>query len=113
MDDADLLRLLDIDPADLDPAPPWAPYRGTGAERIDGSRPCAGCGEPARSTRLVDVPGAGRRWLDTCRDHMLAAARLRPSRMPPTVERIAADLHTAARKAAVDLTVVTDDGVAG
>jgi hypothetical protein len=61
---------------------------------------------------VVDVP-AGRRWLDTCRTHMLAAARLRPSRMPPTVEQIAADLSAAAREAGVDLAVVTDDRVAG
>jgi hypothetical protein len=59
------------------------------------------------------MPGLGCRWLDTCCDHLLAAARLRPSRMPPTVEEIAAVLHVAARVADVGLTVVTDDGVAG
>ncbi|MFE5368239.1 hypothetical protein [Streptomyces mirabilis] len=112
MDTDDVLRTLGIDPAALDPAPPWAPYRGTSLARIDGSRPCARCGQPARATRVVDVPGLGRRWLDTCRDDFLAASRLLPSRMPSTVEGIVADLRAAAAEAGTDLTIVTDD-VAG
>ncbi|NMI63169.1 hypothetical protein [Streptomyces sp. RLA2-12] len=111
--DADLLRALAIDAADLEPAPPWAPYRGTSTARIDGSRPCVSCGQPARATRVVDVPVLGPRWLDTCRDHFLAAARLLPSRMPSTAEEIVADLREAAREAGADLAIVTDDGVAG
>ena len=113
MDATDLLRTLGIDPAALDQAPPWAPYRGTGAARIDGSRSCAQCGQPARATRVIDVPGLGPRWLDTCRADLLAAARLLPSRMPSTVDGIVADLDAAAAEAGVDLAVVTDDGVAG
>jgi hypothetical protein len=111
LDDADLLRLLTIDPADLAPAPPWAPYRGTGTERIEGDHRCEQCGEPAQATRVVDLPGMGRRWLDTCRTHMLAVAGQRPSRMPSTAEGIAADLSAAAREAGVGLTIVTDDVV--
>ncbi|MFE2832135.1 hypothetical protein ACFXI6_13975 [Streptomyces mirabilis] len=113
MDTVDLLHSLGIDPAALEPAPSWAPYRGTSLARIDGSRPCARCGLPARATRVVDVPGLGRRWLDTCRDDFLAASRLWPSRMPSTVEGIVADLRTAAVEAGADLTIVTDDGMAG
>jgi hypothetical protein len=110
---ADLLRALVIDAADLEPAPPWAPYRGTSTARIDSSRPCASCGQPARATRVIDVPGLGPRWLDTCHPHFLAATRLLPSRMPSTVEGIVADLREAAREAGAGLTIVTDDGVAG
>jgi hypothetical protein len=94
VNDADLLRLLSIDAADLDTAPPWPPYRGLDTARIDGSHRCAQCGEPAQATTIVDVPGVGRRWLDTCRAHGLAA-----------------DLRAAARAAGVGLTIVTDDVV--
>ncbi|MEU0818988.1 hypothetical protein [Streptomyces mirabilis] len=107
--DADLLRTLGIDPAALEPAPPWAPYRGTSTARLDGGHRCARCGQPARATRVVDVPGLGRRWLDTCRDCFLAAARLLPSRMPPTVEGIVADLRAAAAEVGAPLTVVVDE----
>jgi len=111
--DADLLRTLGIDPAALDPAPPWAPHRGTGTARLDGGHRCARCGQPARATRVVDVPGVGPRWLDTCRDDFLALGRLSPSRMPSTVEGIVADLREAAREASAPLTILTDDGMAG
>lgn len=113
MDATDLLRTLGVDPATLDPAPPWAPYRGTGTARLDGGHRCVRCDQPARATRVVDVPGLGPRWLDTCRDCFLAAARVLPSRMPSTVDGIVADLREAAAEAGVDLAVVTDDGVAG
>ncbi|MFE4629300.1 hypothetical protein ACFROD_41205, partial [Streptomyces mirabilis] len=78
--DADLLLSLVIDVADLEPAPPWAPYRGTSTARIDSSRPCASCGQLAQATRVIHVPGLGPRWLDTCHPRFLAAARLLPSR---------------------------------
>ncbi|MER5694973.1 hypothetical protein ACWDBO_31690 [Streptomyces mirabilis] len=107
--DADLLRTLGIDPAALEPAPPWAPYRGTSTARLDGGHRCARCGQPARATRVVDAPGLGRRWLDTCRDDFLAVARLRPSRMPSTVEGIVADLRAAAVEVGAPLTVVVDE----
>lgn len=106
MYDADLLRTLGIDPAALDPAPPWAPYRCTSTARLDGSHRCVRCGQPARATRVVDVPGLGRRWLDTCRDCFLAVARLLPSRMPSTVEGIVADLRAAAAEVGADLTIL-------
>jgi hypothetical protein len=111
--DADLLRTLGIDPAALDPAPPWAPWRGTAVERLDGGHRCARCGQPARATRVVDVPGLGLRWLDTCRTHFLAVTRLLPSRMPSTLEGIVADLRAAARDAGAPLTILTDDGMTG
>jgi len=107
--DADLLRSLAVDPANLDPAP--ARLRSAAARERFG-RPCSVCGAPAQATTTVALSG-GCCWLDTCRDHMLAVARLRPSRMPSTVEGIAADLREAAREAGVGLTILADDGMAG
>ncbi len=46
MTGVDLLRSLDVDPAELGPAPPWEPPHSAGAERLDGSPPCVRCGEP-------------------------------------------------------------------
>jgi hypothetical protein len=107
--DADLLRSLAVDPAALDRAP--ARLRAAAARERFG-RPCSVCGAPARATTIVAL-SEGCCWLDTCRDHMLAVARLRPSRMPSTVEGIAADLRAAAVETGVDLTILTSDGMAG
>lgn len=65
MDAADL-PLLDITPAALDRAPPWAPLRGTGADRLRSRPSCSYCGQPATATTAVEVPGAGLRWVDRC-----------------------------------------------
>ncbi|SFH16832.1 hypothetical protein [Streptomyces mirabilis] len=111
--DADLLRTLGGDPAALDTAPSWTPYRGTAMERPDGGHRCTRCGQPARAPRLVDVPGLGPCRLDTCRDDFLAVTRLLPSRMPSMVEGIVADLREVARDAGAPLTIFTDDGMPG
>ncbi|MFF1301077.1 hypothetical protein [Streptomyces sp. NPDC058296] len=105
MTDADLLRSLGIDPSQLDAAPPWAPRAG--AERLDGSRPCARCGEPARATGVVDVPGHGRRWLDRCMPCLIATTPRGGPRGP--LEDTVAVLRDAAREAGVALTIGTDE----
>ncbi|MCX5435558.1 hypothetical protein [Streptomyces sp. NBC_00063] len=77
----DLLRSLALDPADLKPAPRRPANAQDAAERLGPEPlPCAACGTPARSTRIVDTLSHGRRWLDLCRDCMLATAdRTRPT----------------------------------
>ncbi|WP_406434348.1 hypothetical protein [Streptomyces sp. NBC_01589] len=107
MTDADLLRSLGVDPSQLDPAPPWAPRQSAGAERLDGSHPCALCGKPARATVGVDTPGHGRRWLDRCMPCLLAITpRGGPRR--PRADTLAV-LREAACEAGVDLTIVADE----
>ncbi|MGW3821773.1 hypothetical protein ACWEAF_05560 [Streptomyces sp. NPDC005071] len=105
MTDADLLRTLGIDPSQLDPAPPWTPHAGI--ERLDGSHPCARCGQPARATGVVDVPGHGRRWLDRCMP-CLVATTPRGGPRAPLADTVAV-LREAAREAGVDLTIRTDE----
>jgi hypothetical protein len=105
MDDADLLPSLGIDPSQLDPAPPWAPHAG--AERLDGNHPCMRCGEPARATGVVDVPGHGRRWLDRCMPCLIATTPRGGPRGP--LEGTVAVLREAAREAGVALTIATDE----
>lgn len=106
---ADLLALLDVDPAQLDPAPAWAPHRGTGSDRLRAGHSCAGCGQPARVASILDLPDYGLRWLDRCRTCFLATKHLTPHRMPSTMLGILADLHAAAAEAGVRVTVATDD----
>ncbi|MER6979377.1 hypothetical protein [Streptomyces carpinensis] len=69
-----------IGPARLDPAPA-EPVRKTGYRpRIHPHSPtrarCSSCGEPAVATRIVDVPGPGLRWHDSCHDCMVAGFKL-------------------------------------
>lgn len=105
MTDADLLRSLGIDPSQLDPAPPWTPRAG--AERLNGSRPCARCGQPATATGVVDAPGYGRRWLDRCTPCLIATTP-RGGPRGPLAETVAV-LQEAAREAGVALTMRTDE----
>jgi hypothetical protein len=102
MPDADLLRSLGVDPSQLAPAPPWAPRAG--AERLDGSHPCALCGKPATATVGVDAPGHGRRWLDRCMPCLIATTP-RGGPRAPLADTLAV-LRQAAHEAGVDLTIV-------
>jgi hypothetical protein len=106
MIDADLLRVLGVDPSQLDPAPPRAQCRATSVERLDGSHPCVRCGEPARATGIVDVPGFGRRWLDRCMPCLLATTP-RGGPRAPLADTLTV-LRKAAHEAGVTLTIVTD-----
>lgn len=107
MDDADLLRILGVDPASLDPAPETA--RMTDArQRFD--RPCSTCRARGISTGTVRLPH-GCFWLDSCRDHMLEGFRLRAGRWPAAGD-VFTVLREAAAEAGVALTVITD-GEAG
>lgn len=76
VDDRDRLGLLGVDPAELETAPD-GPLRQAGYRaRITpgpSRRLCSACGSPAVATRRVDADGL--RWLDSCRDCMLAGAR--------------------------------------
>jgi hypothetical protein len=65
------LHRHDIDPAHLDPAPPWAPLRRTGAQRLRSKRSCHVCGQPATATGVVDT-SLGLRWLDRCTPCLVA-----------------------------------------
>lgn len=69
--DAAYLHRHDIDPAHLDPAPPWAPLRRTGAQRLRGQPFCSVCGQPATVTGVVDT-SLGLRWLDRCTPCLVA-----------------------------------------
>lgn len=74
--DLDRLAILGVDPAALEPAPD-GPLRSSGyQDRITpgpSHRACSLCGRPAVATRRVEADGL--RWLDSCRDCMLAGVR--------------------------------------
>ncbi|MFE4671397.1 hypothetical protein [Streptomyces sp. NPDC056723] len=111
MDATDLLLRLALDPADLKPAPSRAANAQDAAERLGPAPvPCAACGDPARSTRIIHISGHGHCWLDLCRDCMLAAAN-RGNPTVPLADTLAA-LKDAARKADVDLTILVDEPLA-
>ncbi|MGW6902309.1 hypothetical protein ACWGF2_37860 [Streptomyces sp. NPDC054919] len=107
MTDADLPRSLGIDPSQLDPAPPWAPRQSAGAERLDGSHSCVRCGDPARATGVVTVPGYSRRWLDRCMSCLIVTTPRGGSRAP--LADTLAVLRQAGHEAGVDLTIVADE----
>nr|WTB35184.1 hypothetical protein OG781_42140 [Streptomyces sp. NBC_00830] len=107
MTDADLLRSLNVDPSQLDPAPPWAPRQRAGTERLDGSHPCVRCGDPARATGVVDVPGYGRRWLDRCMPCLIATTP-RGGPRAPLADTLTV-LREAAQEAGVTVTIRTDE----
>ncbi|MEU4168895.1 hypothetical protein AB0F46_18705 [Streptomyces sp. NPDC026665] len=103
MDDADLLLHLGVTAAALDPAPER--LRPADAEHRIGL-PCAACGLPGYATRIVRLVD-GCRWLDTCREHMIASATFQAARRPRG--DILTDLREAAAEAGVALTVVIYD----
>ncbi|MFF0400213.1 hypothetical protein ACFYSJ_31415 [Streptomyces sp. NPDC005248] len=101
-----MLRSLGINPAQLDPAPPWAPRQSAGAKRLDGRLPCPLCGRPARATAVVDLLGHGRRWLDRCMPCLLAITS-RGGPCAPLADTLTV-LREAAREAGIALTLVAD-----
>ncbi|MGW5568195.1 hypothetical protein ACWEWD_32920 [Streptomyces tendae] len=98
MEPADLLDHHGIKPTGLEAAPA-PPARRETLARIQETPPppCVVCGDPAATARSVRFPGAGPRWVDLCWDDGMA---VRPrSRLPETLEGIAADLRAAAQAA--------------
>ncbi|MFE7928335.1 hypothetical protein ACFU6S_06275 [Streptomyces sp. NPDC057456] len=73
------LAFLGVDPAALEPAPE-RPTRADSWPRIDihspSRRRCSSCRALAAATRVVRPAGDGPRWLDQCRDCMIAGIRL-------------------------------------
>lgn len=76
-----LLAHFGVNPADLEPGPADLVRAPGWRDRVYPDSPtrrlCSACGVPAMSTRLVPLPGLGPRWIDYCRDHMIAGWRHR------------------------------------
>ncbi|MFQ6148678.1 hypothetical protein ACLMNJ_37435 [Streptomyces seoulensis] len=76
-DDLRVLTVLGIDPHVLEAAPDGPSRRAGFQVRIHPLSPerrcCSSCGALAVATRRLDVPGLGLRWVDACRDCMIAA----------------------------------------
>lgn len=104
MDASSLLR-LGVDPDALDPAPPW-PWSDAAVDRLRAAPGCVACSQPATATRSVHIPGHGRRWIDRCREHLLATAHY--GRPTAPAAGVLADLAAAAHEAGARLTVITD-----
>ncbi|MET9454479.1 hypothetical protein ABZY05_05225 [Streptomyces canus] len=104
MDVEELLRQHAVDGSGLDPAPPETGDRLTddpqvrARYRADAWRPCCVCGTDYRTSRVIDFPGCGPRWVDLCRDHSLAVRKPALPTMPATVEGAFADIREAAAK---------------
>ncbi|MBA4865945.1 hypothetical protein H1V43_32295 [Streptomyces sp. PSKA54] len=108
MDVDAVLRLLAINPSQLEPAPPIPPQRVRAGERLGFDlKPCVSCGQPATCTQIVDITGHGHRWLDRCTRCFLACVAQGDGPRVPVEETLAA-LADAAREAGVRLTVITD-----
>lgn len=107
MDVPDLLQSLNVDPADLEPAPPAAPLRSSGTRRLEERHPCLRCGRPATVASVIDVPGRGRCWIDRCTACLVATVD-RGGPPVPLTETLAV-LRDASREAGVRLTVVVGD----
>ncbi|MGW2083128.1 hypothetical protein ACWCOW_40740 [Streptomyces sp. NPDC001939] len=105
MDASSTLRILDVDPRQLAPAPATT----SGAEafaRIGRTpQPCVACGRPATATRIVDIPGTGPRWIDTCTPHMIATTKTDAARAPGS--QALASLRDAVRQTGVEAALLT------
>ncbi|MFE0851686.1 hypothetical protein ACFW5P_35250 [Streptomyces rochei] len=98
MEPAGLLDQHGIEPDALEVAP-TPPARREILARVQALPPrvCVVCGEQSATVRIVSFPAAGPRWVDLCWDYGMAVRRR--SRLPATLEDIAADLRAAAREA--------------
>ncbi|MFJ7963106.1 hypothetical protein [Streptomyces sp. NPDC096324] len=106
MDSPDLLELLGIDPADLEPAPPNASYRSS--SHLTEQHACLRCGRPATLAGVIDVPTLGSRWIDRCGPCFVATSS-RPSGTAAPLEDTLAVLRDAALEAGVRLHVMIED----
>ncbi|WP_435607090.1 hypothetical protein [Streptomyces ardesiacus] len=94
----ELLAQHGVPPAQLEPAPA-PPALSEVITRILAARPhpCSACGADSATARVVPFPGMGLRWVDLCWEHGMSVRRR--SRVPTTLEGIAADLRAAAGEA--------------
>ena len=95
---------LGVDVASLEPAPA-KPTRWDYRARYGlDPKPCSACGQPTRSSGVLDHPTLGPRWLDQCRTCFLAT----PPRARVPLEQMLADLREIAAEMGVPLTILTD-----
>ena len=115
IDVGDLLKQHAVDGARLDPAPPETGDRLTddphvrARYRADAWRPCCVCGIDYRTSRVIDFPDYGPRWVDLCRDHSLAVRRPALPTMPATVEGAFADIREIAAKYGLTMRTVSQE----
>ena len=115
IDVGDLLKQHAVDGARLDQAPPETGDRLTddppvrARYRADAWRPCCVCGIDYRTSRVIDFPGYGPRWVDLCRDHSLAVRRPALATMPTTVEGAFADIREVAAKFGLTMRTVSQE----
>lgn len=105
MDLAEAVEHLGVDPAGLEPAPTRPTRWDYRARYGPDPKPCSACGQPARSSGVIDHPTLGPRWLDQCRACFLAT----PPRVRVPLEQMLADLREVAAEVGVPLTILTDD----
>ena len=104
MDLAEAAAHLGVGVASLEPAPVHPTRWEYRARYGPTPKPCSACGEPARSSGVIDHPQLGPRWLDQCRTCFLAT----PPRARVQLEQMLADLREIAAEMGADLTVLTD-----
>jgi hypothetical protein len=115
MDVEELLRRHAVDGASLDPAPPETGDRLTDDPhvrarfRADAWRPCCVCGTDYRTSRVIDFPGLGPRWVDLCRDHSLAVRKPALPTMPSTVEGAFEDIREVAAGLGLTMRTVSQE----
>lgn len=102
----DMLRILNVDPLRLPPAPGPTVSGAEALARVGRNpRPCVACGLPATATRTVDMPDAGPRWIDTCTPHMIASTKTTGT--SALESETLATLRDAVRQADVDAALLT------
>ncbi|MFE4721174.1 hypothetical protein ACFRLW_33120 [Streptomyces sp. NPDC056728] len=103
---ADMLRILDVEPSQLPPAPSRMARAEDAFARVGRTaQPCVSCGRPATATRIVDISDAGPRWIDTCTLHMIAITKTGATGAPES--ETLATLRAAVRQARVDAVLLT------
>lgn len=99
----ELLAAHGVDLAALDPAPA-KPDRAQRRARyaLHLELPCTACGkeEDTRTSRVIDLPEAGPRWVDLCREHSLAT--MAPWRGPSTLEGVLKDFREVVAEVAAE-----------
>jgi len=105
-DEARLFLHVQLD--DLEPGPAAPTLDEILARTGIDARPCSACGQPARTSGVIEHPRLGPRWFDRCRDCFLET----PPQLQVPVARAVADLREVAASAGVRLTVL-GEGVHG